>query len=315
MTAAERHNLVTTEDLAACGIHGSAVQRRVRNGRLHRKYKGVFAVGSPRLTQEGNWLAAVLASGPEAVLSHVDAAVLWGIHPRPGVVIHVTTARRSREGAKGIRLHRVRRLSPDDVTVRHGIPVTTVARTLVDLTDMFGRERLTRIIREAEFQGVLDLPMLDQAIARANGRKRLSTLIAAVRAHRPGAVVRSELEHAFLELCRTENIPAPETNVPMLVGGRSRKLDCLWREQRVVVELDGRSAHDRPGAFEDDRARDAALTASGYRTLRYTWQRVTNDGARVAAEVKATLAQSSTPSSLSTLRAIARDDAYVESMP
>ena len=157
--------------------------------------------------------------------------------------------------------------------------------------------------------------MLDQAIARANGRKRLSTLIAAVESHRPGAVVRSELEHAFLELCRTENIAAPETNVPMLVGGRSRKLDCLWREQRVVVELDGRSAHDRPGAFEDDRARDAALTASGYRTLRYTWRTVTNDGARVAAEVKATLAQSSTPSSLSTLRAIARDDAYVESMP
>ena len=313
--AAERHNLVTTEDLAACGIRGSAVQRRVRNGRLHRKYKGVFALGSPRLTQEGVWLAAVLASGPEAVLSHVDAAVLWGIHPRPGAIIHVTTARRSREGAKGTRLHRVRRLSPDDVTMRHGIPVTTVARTLVDLTDMFARERLTRIIREAEFQGVLDLTMLDQAIARANGRKRLSVLIAAVEAHRPGAIVHSELEHAFLELCRNEDIPQPETNVPMVVGGRSRKLDCLWRAQRVVVELDGRAGHDKPGAFEDDRARDTALNADGYRTLRFTWRRVTRDGARVAAELRATLTQSSTPSSLSTLRAIARDDAYVESMP
>ena len=180
---------------------------------------------------------------------------------------------------------------------------------------MFGRERLTRMIREADFQGVLDLEALDAAIARASGRRRLSTLIAALEIHRPGQAVRSELEHAFLELCRTENIPAPDTNVPMIVGGRSRKLDCLWREQRVVVELDGRAAHDDPRAFEEDRARDTALNAAGYRTLRYTWHRVTKDAPRVAAELRATLAQSSTPSSRSTLRAIASDEAYVESIP
>ena len=180
---------------------------------------------------------------------------------------------------------------------------------------MFGRERLTRILRQAEFQGVLDLDSLDRAIERANGRNRLSTLIAAVETHRPGTIVGSELEHAFLELCRNESIPQPETNVPMIVGGRSRKLDCLWPEQGVVVELDGRSGHDKPAAFEDDRARDTALNAAGYRTLRFTWRRVTHDGARVAAELRATLAQSSTPSSRSTLRAIASDEAYVESIP
>jgi Protein of unknown function (DUF559) len=255
-------------------------------------------------------MAAVLASGPSAGLSHLDAAGFWGLWK--GARVHVTTPVRSRKAQRGIRLHRVRQLSEADVTVKNGIPVTTVARTLVDLTDTFGRERLTRIIREAEFQGVLDLAALDRAIERAKGRQRLSTLIAAVETHRPGAIVRSELEHAFLELCRIESIPEPETNVPMIVGARSRELDCLWREQRVVVELDGRAAHDNPAAFEDDRARDAALTAIGLRPLRFTWRRVTREGAAVARELRATLAltpQSSAPSSRSTLRAIASEDA------
>ncbi len=310
--AARQQSLVTVEQLAACGIRRNAVSRRVSNGFLYRQFRGVYSVGQPRLTRDGRFMAAVLASGPSAALSHLDAAALWGLCKRaPGARVHVTTPVRSRKAQRGIRLHRVRQLSEDDVTVKNRIPVTTVARTLVDLTDTFGRERLTRIIREAEFQGVLDLAALDRAIERAKGRHRLSTLIAAVETHRPGAIVRSELEHAFLELCQIESIPEPETNVPMIVGGRSRKLDCLWREKRVVVELDGRAAHDNPAAFEDDRARDAALTAAGYRPLRYTWRRVTTEGRAVARELRAVLAtpQSSAPSSRSTLRAIASEDA------
>jgi Protein of unknown function (DUF559) len=213
------------------------------------------------------------------------------------------------QGHPGTRLHRVRSLLEEERTSVHGIPVTTVARTLVDLSDLFGRERLTRWLRDVEYLGLLDLEAPDRAIARARGRKRLATLIAAVEAHRPGQIVRKELEHRFLELCRTHDIPALETNVAMIVRGRSRSIDCLWREQRVAMELDSRSAHDNPASFEDDRARDAALTAAGYRTLRYTWRRVTKDARGRRGAPRRARPQSSTPSSRSTLRVIASDDA------
>ena len=288
--AARQHTLITHEQLVAVGIRGSAVSRRVATGRLNRRYRGVYVVGQPSLTREGRWLAAVLASGTGAVLSHLDAAVLWGVYDRTGAKIHVTTAHRSRKGSGDIRLHRVRHLDAEQVTVVNRIPVTTVARMLVDLTDVLGRERLTRIIREAAYRGLLDLDQLDAAITRAHGRRSLPTLRAAVQAHRPSTIIRSELEHRFLELCRTANLPQPDTNVPALVNGKSIRHDCLWPTQGVVVELDGTAAHDRSDAFESDRARDAAVAAAGLRTLRYTWKRISEDADAVAAELRAVLA-------------------------
>jgi very-short-patch-repair endonuclease len=255
----------------------------------------VYAVGHPRLTREGQWLAAVLASGPGAVLSHLDAAVLWGIHGWTTSKIDVTTARRSREGSEGIRLHRVRRLDGEEVTVRDGIPVTTVARTLIDLTDVLGRDRLTRLVREGEFMRLLDLDALDACLSRAHGRRRLGVLRAVLQQHRPGTIVRSEFEHRFLELCSEAGLPAPETNVRMKVRGRRYEFDCLWREPGVIVELDGRPAHDNPRAFEIDRARDAALIAAGLRPLRYTWRRMSDDRTSVLAELRQVLSPARPP--------------------
>jgi hypothetical protein len=256
-------------------------------------------------------MAAVLASGPGAVISHGDAAALWGLWDRtPASWVDVTTPVRSRKGLAGIRLHRVRRLHADDLSVCDGIPVTSVARALVDMTEQVGRERLTRLIREADYLGLLDLDALDQAIERTRGRHHLASLTAAVAVHRPGEIIRGELEHAFLELCRGHDLPGPETNVPMVVAGRSLSIDCLWPDARVVVELDGRQAHASAVAFEADRARDAGLTAAGYRCLRYTWRRVATEPSAVAAELRAVLGpQSSAPSRRSTLRAIASEDA------
>lgn len=214
-----------------------------------------------------------------------------GIYDRTGAKIHVTTARRSREGSGDIRLHRVRRLDAEEVTIVNRIPVTTVARILVDLTDVVGGERLTRIVREAAYKGLLELDELEAAIARAHGRRRLLTLIAVVSNHRPTTIIRSELEHRFLELCRNARIPEPETNVPAAINGRNYKHDCLWPTHGVVVELDGAAAHDSPDAFERDRARDAAVAASGLRTLRYTWKRITEDPHAVTAELRAVLGQ------------------------
>jgi predicted transcriptional regulator of viral defense system len=139
----------------------------------------------------------------------------------------VTTSRRSRTGPAGIRLHRVRRLHDDDVTTMRGIPVTTVARTAVDLTDVLGTQGLARVLREADYLRLLDLRAVDAAMARAHGRRRLGSLVAALEIHHPATVVRSELEHRFLALCGPAGVPEPETNVKILVGGMPYEVDCL----------------------------------------------------------------------------------------
>jgi very-short-patch-repair endonuclease len=238
-------------------------------------------------------MAAVLACGSGAVLSHLDAAALWKIYDGEGARVHVTATSQAGRGLPEIAAHRARRLDPADVTVERGIPVTTVARTLVDLTDVLGRDRLLRAIREAEFLDLLDLDTLNAAVQRAHGRRRLGELRRALAHHTPGQIVRGELEHRFLELIREAGLPAPETNVKIATRGRRYEIDCLWRREQVAVELDGRAAHARIMAFESDRRKDAALNAIGLRPLRFTWYRVATEGHDVIAELEATLTQAS----------------------
>jgi very-short-patch-repair endonuclease len=234
-------------------------------------------------------MAAVMACGQGAVLSHLDAAALWRIYQGIGARVHVTVG--SSRRAAGLSVHRARRLHPDDVSVEDGIPVTTVARTLVDLTDVLGSDRVLRALREAEFLRLLDRDALNAAVQRAHGRQRLGALKQAMAAHTPGQIVRGELEHRFLELVRQAGLPAPKrTNTKVMARGRTYEIDCLWPAQRVAVELDGRAAHARTLAFEEDRRKDAALNAIGLRPLRFTWFRVTNEPADVIAELEATLA-------------------------
>jgi very-short-patch-repair endonuclease len=283
--------VVTHRQLVAVGIRGSAITRRVAQGRLQRIYRGVYAVGHMQRTAAARWIAAVMACGPGAVLSHLDAAALWRIYDGIGARIHVTTITRSPRRLPDVQVHRPRRPHPDDVTVKDGIPVTTVARTLVDLTDLLSRDRILRALREADYLRLLDLDALDAAVQRAHGRKRLSVLKQALAHHTPGEIVRGELEHRFLELVREAGLPKPETNVKVQTRRRIYEIDCLWREHHVAVELDGRAAHARTLAFEEDRARDAALNATGLRPLRFTWFRVRTDPGEVIAELEATIAQ------------------------
>ncbi|HEV3376849.1 MAG TPA: type IV toxin-antitoxin system AbiEi family antitoxin domain-containing protein [Thermoleophilaceae bacterium] len=289
--AGRQHGVVTHRQLDAIGIRGTAVKRRVATGRLVRLYRGVYGVGHLQQTREARWIAAVMASGPGAVLSHLDAAALWEIYESRGANIHVTTTTRSARRLPGVRVHRSRRLDPTDITVKDAIPVTTVARTLIDLTDLLPSDRILRAIREAEYLGLLDLDTLFAAVQRAHGRHNVKVLKQAIERHRPGQIVRRELEHLFLELVHQAGVRQPETNVKVRTRHRSYEVDCLWREEGVAVELDGRAAHARATAFEEDRARDAALSAIGLRPLRFTWYRVTREGADVIAELEATLAQ------------------------
>jgi very-short-patch-repair endonuclease len=281
--------VVTRRQLAAIGIRGTSVERRVASGRLVRLHRGVFAVGHVQRTRETRWIAAVMACGRGSFLSGLDAAALWAVYESHRTTIHVTTTTRSPRALPGIQVHRARRLHPADVTTKNGIPVTTVARTLVDLTDVLPSDRLLRAIREAEYLKLLDLDTLIAAVQRANGRKRLTELHQAIERHRPGQIVRRELEHRFLELVHAAGLPDPQTNVKVRTRRRTYEVDCLWPDQGVAVELDGRAAHARAAAFEEDRARDSALTATGLRPLRFTWRRVTREPEDVLAELTATL--------------------------
>lgn len=290
--AARQHGLVSYRQLAAVGLSAKAVTGRVDKGRLHRIHRGVYAVGHVQRTSEAHWMAAVTACGSGAVLSHLDAAALWKIYEGEGAAVHVTRTTRAGRRLTGVRVHRARRLEPEDIAEKDGIPVTTVARTLVDLTDVLGSDRILRAIREAEFLRVLDLDALNAAVQRAHGRRRLGVLKQALAHHTPGQIVRGELEHRFLELMRTAGLPAPETNIKVQTRRRSYKIDCLWREHGVAVELDGRAAHARIAAFESDRRKDAALSAVGLHPVRFTWYRVTGEPTEVIAELEATFAQS-----------------------
>ena len=232
-------------------------------------------------------MAAVIACGQGAVLSHLDAAVLWGFYDLLGRFVHVTV--KWQRSIEGLVLHRTRRLDPDEVTKKDGIPVTTVERTFIDLTDQLSEDRLLRAMREAEFQRLLDLDALNAAVERAHGRKHLKHLKRAIAQHRPGQIIRGELEHRFAELRRGTGLEEPLTNVPVEARGRTYVLDCYWPEHRLAVELDGRDAHARELAFESDRRRDAALTAMGLRLLRFTWQRVTYEPADVLVDLTAAM--------------------------
>ncbi len=236
-------------------------------------------------------MAAVVSCGQGAVLSHLDAAALWDFYGEPGPRTHVTV--KWRRSVHGLILHRTRRLDAEDVAERHGIPVTSVARTLVDLTELLSEDRLLRAMREAEFKKLLDLDTLNAVVERAHGRRRLAPLKRAIAQHAPGQIVRGELEHRFLELARSRGLRDPQTNVPVIARGRRYVIDCFWPEHRLAVELDGRDAHERALAFETDRRKDAALTAIGLRPLRFTWQRITYEGDEALADLTAAMNRSS----------------------
>jgi very-short-patch-repair endonuclease len=287
--AARQHGVITAKQLAAVGLGRAALSERARAGRLHRIHRGVYAVGHRGLSLHGRSMAAVLACGPGAVLSHVSAAVLWELlRPIDGPV-HVTTPRTSgRARRPGIHLHRSPSLkshpepSPSPscsqqeggrrgrllTTHRHNIPVTSVARTLEDLqrTSFLEPHLLRRAIRQAEIKGY-----------------RLE--------HVTTDRTRSDLETLFLAICRRYRLPHPEVNVKL---GRWT-VDFLWRSERLVVETDFWGYHRGSIAFEDDHARDLDLRSAGYTVLRYDDTQLEGEPARVAEDVTRALSRARVP--------------------
>ena len=267
--AARRHGVVVLGDFLRAGLGRGAVAHRVATGRLTRLHRGVYLVGP----LHGEWtreVAAVLAVGPDAALSHRSAAALWGVRPPWEGRVDVIVARKARP-RPGVRVHRTARLPADDVWERRGMRVTSPVRTLLDLANVLPRPEIERAVEQAEILRLLTPTQL-QPRARGVLRRILHD------AHEP-AFTRSEAEVRLLDLIRKARLPAPETNVR--IGGY--EVDFLWRDRRLVVEVDGYAYHSTREAFERDRRKDADLQALGLRTLRLTWR-------QIATEPEATIA-------------------------
>jgi very-short-patch-repair endonuclease len=233
-------------------------------------------------------MAAVLAVGEDAVLSHTAAAAHWGIRYPANTIIEVTAPRRVRSPS-GLRVH-WRALPPDEVTMLRTIPVTTVPRTLLDLATVLAKRQVERAIEEADRRRLDDSLSIADLVGRYPGRRGTGVIKSILAESRIGLTfTRSELEKRFLAFLEARYLPSPELNVAIKVKGHWIEADCVWRRQRVIVELDGHASHGTAGAFERDRVRDRALLAAGWRVVRVTWRQLDRDGARLAADLRSLL--------------------------
>ena len=272
--------MVTLAQLLAAGLDRTAIAYRRRVGRLHLLHRGVYAVGHRPPSPLATAMAAVLACGPDAALSHRSAAALWRILPRWHSPIEVTATTKHRH--EGIRAHR----SPHaDATTHYGIQVTTPARTLVDLADVLPERALTRAVNEAQVQRLVTPAELTTLFTRYPGRRtsRLTPERGATRSH---------LEDRFIRFLKRHHLPLPELN--QTIAGH--EVDAVYREQKLVIELDSRQFHTTPHAFETDRDRDADLLNAGFSTLRITDHRLKEQQAKEAQRLK-TILRSREPAS------------------
>lgn len=277
-TATRQRGVVSLDQLAEAGVSAGAASRWTAKGRIHRLHRGVYAVGHEAIGENGRLLAAVLACGPGAMLSHLSAAAFWGMREPMPQVIDVLVPCETGRKIDGIRARRCRYPDPAEITEREGIPCTTPARTLVDAASVSGRQRLRRMIEQAAVLRLLDLDALDLSIERAKGRRGIRTLQGLLDPWRRngGSLprLRSLLEAELLPALIEAGLPCPRCNARIWVLGEPMEVDLLWEERRVAVEADGEETHGTPVAFQNDRRRDQLLVAAGYRTVRVTWRQL-----------------------------------------
>jgi very-short-patch-repair endonuclease len=250
------------------GLSEQAIKHRLRKARLYRIWRGVYAVGRPELTMHGHWMAAVLACGPGAVLSHESAAALWEIRAPTGDEIEVSVPARARRGRPGITVHR-RAMLPAEITHRQGILVTTPVCTLIDIAARLERDSLEAAINEADKRGLIDPPTLRSALEGLTRRPGL-TLLRETLDRRTFTLTDSQLERRLLPIARRAGLGPPETG--RYVSGF--KVDFFWPDLGLVVETDGLRYHRTPAQQARDRLRDHAHAAAGLTPLRFTHAQV-----------------------------------------
>lgn len=289
--ADRQHGVVARQQLVEIGVGRGAIEKRLARRILVPLHRGVYAFGHRQLRIEGRWLAAVLAAGPGAALSHRDAAALHGMRKAPeSKRASVTTSAKVR--AAGLWVFPRRALHEEDRAVVRGIPVTSPARTLVDLAPMLTAGQLAATLGETDRRGLLDTAEVERALRRTKGRhgQGHARLRAALDAHKRhgAALVRSELEERFLDLVLAAGLPWPRLNAPL----KGFQVDALWPAERVVVELDGWAHHKEREQAARDRDKTNRLQVAGYLVLRFLHGDIVGRPAEVAAAIRDALAQS-----------------------
>ncbi len=282
--AERQHGVIAGRQLREVGLSTKAIWRWGQARRLQRIYLDVYALGHARLTPRGRWMAAVLACGDRALLSHQSSFALHGLPVRAPSKIHVTLAGFARRHP-GVHVHRVRWISDADRDEVDGIPVTTVARALLDLAETLPLPQVRRGLAEAVRLRKVDVNEMWSLCHRSPGRRGLRPLCALLSEFTPPPRIRSKLERRFNRLWAQTGLLEPLYNAT--VAGC--EVDVLWPEQRLIVELDSYTYHHTPPDFEADRARDAKLMLLGYLVLRITDQQLDEDPARVIATISALL--------------------------
>jgi very-short-patch-repair endonuclease len=290
-TIAERqHGVVAWRQLVTAGVDPSRIRRWRGDGRLVVQRRGVYSLGHALLSTEGRWMAAVLACGEGAVLSHHSAAVLWGLRSSGAPAIDVTVPLHGPRRRPGdLRTHRSSLAGPSFATVRSGVPVTTVAWTLLDLAAVISRHRLRRAVEQADRLELLDVCAIERAMVaspRRPGTPALRAVLDDMGVHGI-SLTRSDVEAALLQLCVEHGLPRPYVN--HIVNGV--EADFSWPTHRLIVEVDGWAYHRGRAAFASDRARDRRALAAGWRVARFTAVEVSRTPQVVAEELQRLLAQ------------------------
>lgn len=267
---AEQHGVVSIEQLLQVGVSRAVASSWARRGRLHRLHRGVYHIGHAAPSLHARWMAAVLAGGDGAVISHRSAAEAWGIAGRfTHDVIDVAVPRAS-VGRPGIEFHNRAELEPKDVAVVGRIPATSVSRTLVDLSRCLTASQLAHVFYEAAYRDLLDVDAVRSCLMRRGRRWRIRVVRTAISMHLAGSAgTRSFLEDRLLELIELWGLPVPQVNVRIELGSRWREVDAWWPDAKLCIEVDG-PGHARPRAQVRDAELDVACRDAGIRLLRLT---------------------------------------------
>lgn len=284
--AGEQHGVVSHQQLLELGYSEAAIGRGIRSQRLHRIHRGAYAVGNPRPSTHGRCLAAVLACGRGAMLSHDSAAWLWGLRPRCPSRAEVTLPARGHQRA-GIHIHHSTILEPIDEAIRESIPTTSVARTLLDCAARAQHRTTDGLLERAERPGLLDIPEIEEILARSGRHAGKSRLKRSIELYRDPVFTRAGTERRFLEVVLMAGLPRPAINT--FVAGY--EVDAYWAKERFAVELDGYETHGTRAAFERDPVRLEDLKLAGIDAIRVTARRLEREPAQVAARLKILLAR------------------------
>lgn len=288
--AEKQFGVVARKQLIALGASSGWIERRLKCGSLLSLHRGVYAVGHKHLDRRAHFLGAVFACEPAAALSHRSAAELLGVLSRTTMAPEVTRWTGWRPQA-GIVVH-CGLVAEDEIEVVDGIPTTGLSRTVLDLSARSSKTQVEQMLNEAEVRGLTDrisIPTLLERYPRRAGSAMLREIFRE-QAHTRG-ITRKELERRFRVLLNSTDLPRPRRNAHIAVGGRFFEVDCLWAEQRLIVELDSRMVHGTEKAFEGDRRKDRLLIAEGWRVTRVTWRQLRDEASAVVADLRLMLAR------------------------